>query len=173
MCDVTNPSKSLKNKTNKNNKPNIPLTLRGVLAVLFPVYLRQRQMYMTSEPGNQSKHPTNKSGSIWTESLRHFIFYLFAMSSDKFQFPNLTTDEAVANCKSMFGSQVALTADDLLRPQVWCVLKFFMETTATSKITSTSWEFVSPVDEFSVSSYSSWKAISEDCLLSKLANSWV
>lgn len=41
-----------------------------------------------------------------------------AVDHKKFQFPSLTTDEAVANCKSMFGSQVALTADDFVRPQV-------------------------------------------------------
>jgi len=32
------------------------------------------------------------------------------------QVPMLTNEEAVANCKSMFG--VSLTVDDLLKPQV-------------------------------------------------------
>ena len=66
------------------------------------------------------KTSDTKSGSIWTELFRHFICKLYTMAVDhkKFQFPSLTTDEAVANCKSMFGSQVALTADDFVRPQV-------------------------------------------------------
>lgn len=48
-----------------------------------------------------------------------------AVDHKKFQFPSLTTDEAVANCKSMFGSQVALTADDFVRPQVSLCQNFF------------------------------------------------
>ena len=84
----------------------------------FPVY------YARSEHDVKAKDPIKtsdtKSGSIWTELFRHFICKLYTMAVDhkKFQFPSLTTDEAVANCKSMFGSQVALTADDFVRPQV-------------------------------------------------------
>ena len=37
-------------------------------------------------------------------------------STVKLGFPVLTNEEAVANCKSMFG--VSLTVDDLLKPQV-------------------------------------------------------
>ena len=47
------------------------------------------------------------------------VYYLrIAMNSDKqvFPFPILTTEEAVTNCKSMFG--VSMSVDDLLRPQV-------------------------------------------------------
>ena len=42
-----------------------------------------------------------------------------ASALDKAGFPILTTEEAVANCKSMFG--VALSVEDLLRPQVKCL----------------------------------------------------
>lgn len=38
------------------------------------------------------------------------------MASDKQGFPILTSEEAVENCKSMFG--VAMSVDDILRPQV-------------------------------------------------------
>ena len=43
-----------------------------------------------------------------------------ASALDKAGFPILTSEEAVANCKSMFG--VALSVEDLLRPQVKCFI---------------------------------------------------
>ena len=45
-----------------------------------------------------------------------------ALEHNKFRFPSLSAEEAVANCNSMFGSQVKLTLDDLLHPQVSCFL---------------------------------------------------
>lgn len=64
----------------------------------------------------------SKSGSVWTRSPLAAILISFcdnmASEHNKFRFPSLTSEEAVANCKSMFGSQVALSVDDLMRPQV-------------------------------------------------------
>lgn len=91
----------------------------------FPVYYARRWDDVKAK--DPIKTSDTKSGSIWTELFRHFICKLDTMAVDhkKFQFPSLTTDEAVANCKSMFGSQVALTADDFVRPQVSLCQNFF------------------------------------------------
>ncbi|XP_020600902.1 kinetochore protein Nuf2-A-like [Orbicella faveolata] len=49
-----------------------------------------------------------------------------ASEHNKFRFPSLTSEEAVANCKSMFGSQVALSIDDLMRPQFQQMKRFYI-----------------------------------------------
>lgn len=49
-----------------------------------------------------------------------------ASEHNKFRFPSLTSEEAVANCKSMFGSQVALSVDDLMRPQFQQMKRFYI-----------------------------------------------
>lgn len=82
---------------------------------------------MTSGQRNQSKYPIVRADQFEREAYLSailFSFSEFAMASEhnKFRFPSLTSEEAVANCKSMFGSQVALSVDDLMRPQVWCTV---------------------------------------------------
>ena len=60
-----------------------------------------------------------------------------ASEHNKFRFPSLTSEEAVANCKSMFGSQVALSVDDLMRPQVCEQFRFCStRTRGTVRITT-------------------------------------
>lgn len=71
--------------------------------------------------GEPIKMFDSKSGSVWTRRLPAILISFsdnMASEHNKFRFPSLTSEEAVANCKSMFGSQVALSVDDLMRPQV-------------------------------------------------------
>lgn len=50
-----------------------------------------------------------------------------AVASDKAGFPILTNDEAVENCKSMFG--VAMSVEDLLKPQVVFLCSLYSKST--------------------------------------------
>ena len=64
---------------------------------------------------NQSKSSIAGADHLNQES-PPFCVYQFIMASVRSGFPILTSEEAVTNCKSMFG--VPLSVEDLLRPQV-------------------------------------------------------